>query len=1360
VESSLPESHERLLVPVANKLLAGEPVALLAPRGSGKSTFLAALVGTLESGGRAEATLHDLRRMPIALRRLLEGQSVVGEGGDVDRARLSAAGLLPVEAKARAVVLLDSLERARRKDVHRLLRVLRGLQNELPSFGLPRFSVLLSGTEVVEEDIVAKESPFHAAERVPLPSLGESETAQLLAHETKAEVPSDCVKAVFHHTGGDPSLVRFVASLLRRRRVRRCTEEVVERTIAAAVQQCGRHRTLRDTVDRVGAEPDLLAALLGCLADEVPPPAEPLHRLCALGVLRLGEDSVQWRAPLWKDVFLHARDDAELDQRRVELLRLRRERDASRAEQDVTRAINETIARDPVPTLNDLLDRILAETRLLLPFDAGVVFLRHGEILKPRRALGHGRPDGKVLPDFTLPKGVPFAGQILEDEQPRLEGDVFELPVEKRPRLTDLGGGRSFRAYLGVPIRLGTRLEGVLDVVTEMPYAFEVSHKERLQHIADTVAIAIGRTRALEQATLFERLARHLLAANSPEQALETAADCALELTGADRAHASCAWHGETRLVERPPAAAPSDGTDPACTQIQPLQRDGRRLGELRVESTTPGSFSPETQAALLMVGQELTAALERLRLARQQRDRQRVLDELSELLVRETDTPNFLDAVVRRVAQGLSIEVVAVYRFDPLDNLLHRMAVSPRLEGQKDEVYGVYEPELDRLGRSLTGTVFQRGKPLLVSDVSQDARTDRESREEYERCLGHRLVHWLGVPLRFRERRLGVFCLMNRLGDDGELAPGGFSKEDQEWATILANHVAFSLVTMERKERQETFGRYVRDTMEAMDLRALGRRTAELLVSVPLRYRSAVLWLARDTGERVELVPWDQHGLLPEERGRLTEIEPPRWKKRKDPHVTRDIGSANHFGPRLRELAADAGLRSALCVPVVFQGGILGVVSVFVGPHYRFGRDERDFLSTAADNLASAVARVERQRVAVRQADAEAAMLAATNEGQLREQVSDRAADIVEAEAALLWMSAGDELECVAASPGTASVSASRGFAEWCLARQKPARVNGPGRITRHRAWTDAVRSANDVGLRSLLLVPLVGPQDDVLGVLEIRNRRGRRRADGFSKEDLQLAATLAGKLVDKIDHLRVQAKLVTEEGMLRELAHNLHSPLVSIRHLSRSLFEGRVEDEAEARRRLAIIHQENERFIRLWSDLLETWRVQAGRDSYSPSSFDLTDVVKQTVETSGLLLERAGLKLEMSLCRSPLLVHADQERCRDVLQLLLDNAIKYTSRQGRVLVRTSRRGDRVQVAVHDTGPGISQETRKALYDPFVQGREAKEQCADGLGLGFHLVKRYVDAMGGALSVRRRRAGGTSVSVSLPRRAGDNDDA
>ena len=115
------------------------------------------------------------------------------------------------------------------------------------------------------------------------------------------------------------------------------------------------------------------------------------------------------------------------------------------------------------------------------------------------------------------------------------------------------------------------------------------------------------------------------------------------------------------------------------------------------------------------------------------------------------------------------------------------------------------------------------------------------------------------------------------------------------------------------------------------------------------------------------------------------------------------------------------------------------------------------------------------------------------------------------------------------------------------------------------------------------------------------------------------------------------------------------------------------------------------------------------------------------------------------------PLPVDGDPERCREVILILLDNAVKYTAEGGSILMTArSSDGDAV-VTVSDTGIGVPPDEIDRLFDRFYRVDKARSRAVGGAGLGLSIAREIVDALGGSLKIDSQQGVGTSVTMRLP---------
>lgn len=219
--------------------------------------------------------------------------------------------------------------------------------------------------------------------------------------------------------------------------------------------------------------------------------------------------------------------------------------------------------------------------------------------------------------------------------------------------------------------------------------------------------------------------------------------------------------------------------------------------------------------------------------------------------------------------------------------------------------------------------------------------------------------------------------------------------------------------------------------------------------------------------------------------------------------------------------------------------------------------------------------------------------------------------------------------------------------------------------------------------------------------------------------------------------------------EQVLSIVSHDLRSPLHVISAAAELLRmlppEERGEAEADPLRTIARSVQRMDRLIR---DLLDISRIEAGRFSVERAPVDLTSLLEEACEALRPQAEKEALELECLVPEDLPPISADRGRIFQVLENLIGNAVKFTPERGRITVRAQATDGEVQCSVSDTGPGMAEEEREHLFDPFWRGRD---RPAEGAGLGLSISKGIVEAHGGKISVESKVGEGSRFDFTVP---------
>ena len=213
-------------------------------------------------------------------------------------------------------------------------------------------------------------------------------------------------------------------------------------------------------------------------------------------------------------------------------------------------------------------------------------------------------------------------------------------------------------------------------------------------------------------------------------------------------------------------------------------------------------------------------------------------------------------------------------------------------------------------------------------------------------------------------------------------------------------------------------------------------------------------------------------------------------------------------------------------------------------------------------------------------------------------------------------------------------------------------------------------------------------------------------------------------------------------------DASHELRTPLSVIRGIGEmGLRETRTP--AEYKDAIGSMLEEVDRLTRLVDTLLRLSRGDAGTVRLSPETVDLGELTRDVVASLGILAEERQQRMTVD-APGAIRISADRLVLRDALTNVIDNAIKYSPRQGGIDVTVARDGTEATVSVRDEGPGIPAEHRERIFDRFYRVDDGRSREMGGTGLGLAIARWAVEANGGRISVES--AGRGSVfRIALP---------
>jgi len=213
----------------------------------------------------------------------------------------------------------------------------------------------------------------------------------------------------------------------------------------------------------------------------------------------------------------------------------------------------------------------------------------------------------------------------------------------------------------------------------------------------------------------------------------------------------------------------------------------------------------------------------------------------------------------------------------------------------------------------------------------------------------------------------------------------------------------------------------------------------------------------------------------------------------------------------------------------------------------------------------------------------------------------------------------------------------------------------------------------------------------------------------------------------------------------------HELRTPLSNIKAYSEMLATcDRIELEQQ-KEFCNTINSEVTRLARFVDDLLSISSMEVGSLSADRQNVDTTRLFEEVLAKVQPIMQQKEIQLEVRLPEKMGELKLDKEKIVAVLVNLLGNAAKYTPPGGHVSLKVKQEDDRLQIAVEDTGVGISPEELPMVFEKFFRSNDARVQAETGTGLGLSLAREVVRMHGGDISVESQLDKGSTFLVSIP---------
>jgi two-component system phosphate regulon sensor histidine kinase PhoR len=269
------------------------------------------------------------------------------------------------------------------------------------------------------------------------------------------------------------------------------------------------------------------------------------------------------------------------------------------------------------------------------------------------------------------------------------------------------------------------------------------------------------------------------------------------------------------------------------------------------------------------------------------------------------------------------------------------------------------------------------------------------------------------------------------------------------------------------------------------------------------------------------------------------------------------------------------------------------------------------------------------------------------------------------------------------------------------------------------------------------------------------VRDGDVHQRVEVTSKDEIGDLAHAINEMAEKLgnDIIRLRKLERVRSEFLGNVSHELRTPIFSLQGFLETLLDGAIEDPSVSREFLEKAHKHAQRLNALLNDLIEISRIESGEMKLSFRYFHILEFLKQIRDEMESQARKKGVVLGLAADVGPEeQVYGDQDRLKQVMINLIDNAIKYTDTGGAVTVSVRGEGDRCLVQVSDTGVGIPEEHQSRVFERFYRVDKDRSRDVGGTGLGLAIVKHIVEAHGGSISLLSKPGQGSRFSFTLKR--------
>jgi two-component system phosphate regulon sensor histidine kinase PhoR len=221
--------------------------------------------------------------------------------------------------------------------------------------------------------------------------------------------------------------------------------------------------------------------------------------------------------------------------------------------------------------------------------------------------------------------------------------------------------------------------------------------------------------------------------------------------------------------------------------------------------------------------------------------------------------------------------------------------------------------------------------------------------------------------------------------------------------------------------------------------------------------------------------------------------------------------------------------------------------------------------------------------------------------------------------------------------------------------------------------------------------------------------------------------------------------------KDFIANLSHELRTPVTNIQGYAETLLAGAWQDEKNLKEFLNVIYSDTEKLAYLIKDILDLSKIESTDKPLKLDLVNLNNLIRETVKNINKQADEKQIKLELNLDENISKIKVDKIQMQQAISNIIDNAVKYTPKQGEIIVSTTQLKNEVRIDISDTGIGIPDSDLERIFERFYRVDKARSRKLGGTGLGLSIVKNIILNHNGKIWCKSIEEKGSTFSFTLP---------